>query len=217
MAEPDNSGETPAMPGNRIQARILRWKLTRWTLTVAILLLGAAWWIDGEAQPSLLYLENFSWIVGGASMVMGLWLLCFGKIHFFWLIDISLKQERPAFYVGFPLLNIRVSEDWTKGCYRIRRTNMYLVVPTALRLFVLGYLCYLLFGILDDRYWKVGSFAGTCLFGLATWVTHKKWFPGTPDPNTVEEIAESRAVDGSTTGDLTAEPTGECDVSDAVD
>lgn len=194
MAESDNHNETPAIPRNRIEARILRWKLTRWTLTVAAIMLGVAWWIDGERQPGLLYLENFSWIVGLALLVMGLWLLVFGKIHFFWLIDISLKEERPAFYVGFPLLNIRISEIWTAGCYRIRGTAMYLVVPTLLRLFVLGYLCYLLFGILDDRYWKVGSFTGTCLFGLATWVTHKKWFPGTPDPDEIAELGEGADV-----------------------
>lgn len=215
MADSNQQIEPPATPGNHIEAQILRWKLTRWTLTVAVCMLGVAWWIDSGTQPTLLYLENFSWIAGIALLVMGLWLLLFGKIHFFWLIDIGLKQERPAFYVGFPLFNIRISESWTKGCYRIRRTNMYLVVPTMLRLFVLGYLCYAFFGILDDRYWKVASFVGTFAFGLATWVTHKKWFPGTPDPGALGE-----AIVDSINGEekAGAEPiVGDNDISEAAD
>jgi len=161
MADTDNQPKAPAGDGNRIQARILRWKLTRWTLLIAILMLGAAWWIDGEEKPDLLYLENFSWIAGAALLAMGLWLLIFGKIHLFWLVAIDLKQERPAFRVGFPLFNIRVSESWTEGCHRIRRTDLYLVVPILVRLAALGYLCYVFFGILDARYVKVGAFAGT--------------------------------------------------------
>lgn len=183
MADPDHPIDSPAVPGNRIQTRILRWKLTRWTLTVAILMLGAAWWVDGERNPKVLYLENFSWIVGIALLVMGLWLLFFGKIHFFWIVDVDLKEERPAFRVGIPFFHLRISETWANGCYRIRRTNMYLVVPTLVRLFVLAYVCYLMFGFLDDRFWKGGAFVGTCLFGLVTWVIHKIWFPGTGDPN----------------------------------
>jgi len=105
-------------------------------------------------------------------------------------VAIDLKQERPAFRVGLPLLNIHISEYWTKGCYRIRRTGLYLVVPTLVRLLLLGYLCYVFFGILDARYVKVGSFVGTCLFGMAAWVTHKKWFPGAPEP--LEGIAETK-------------------------
>ena len=106
--------------------------------------------------------------------------------------------------MGFPVFNIRICETWTKGCYRIRRTNMYLVVPTLVRLAALGYLCYVFFGILDERMVTVGSIAGTCAFGVATWVTHKKWFPGTPDPfataatakdATPAEIAADTATD----------------------
>ena len=67
---PDNATGTAA---NRIEARVLRWKLTRWTLSIAVFMLGAAWWIDGTEQPNLLYLENFSWIAGSALLVMGLW------------------------------------------------------------------------------------------------------------------------------------------------
>lgn len=216
MTDSDNHIESPATPGNRIQARILRWKLTRWTLTIATLLLGVAWWIDGEENPSRLYLENFSWILGITLLVLGLWLMAFGKIHFFWLIDVDLKQERPALRVGSILLNIRISETWTKGCYRIRRTNMYLVVPTLARLMVLGYLCYVFFGILDDRYVKVGSFVGTCVFGLATWVTHKKWFPGTPDPSTIADAAtnESMAPAAEVETDAASD---NIDVSDTAD
>jgi len=216
----DSHNEAPATPHNRTPAGILRWKLTRWTLTAAILMLATAWWIDGKENSNLVYLENFSWIVGIAMSFMGLWLLVFGKIHFFWLIDIDLKQERPAFRVGVALFNIHVSETWTKGCFRIRRTNMYLVVPTMVRLLVLGYLCYVLFGVLDDRYVKLGSFAGTCLFGLAAWVTHKKWFPGTPNPIAITETAmdatpatDSAGVDARAASDAT----GDIDVADAAD
>jgi hypothetical protein len=221
MIHPDNHSEEPAIPGNRIAARTLRWKLTRWTLAIAILMLGAAWWIDGEAKPKFLYLENFSWFVGFTLLVMGLWLLAFGKVHFFWLVDIDLKEERPAFRVGLALFHIRISEDWTKGCYRIRRTNMYLVVPTLVRLLLLGYVCYLFFGILDDRYVKIGSFLGTCGFGLAAWVTHRKWFPGTPDPVLIAETAENATPSkGSVDADANAasEATdGGSDISDVAD
>lgn len=209
MTDQDTSHVATPAQGDRIQAQVLRWKLTRWTLTIAILMLGVAWWIDGGEKPDLLYLENFSWIAGIALMAMGLWLLIFGKIHLFWLVAIDLKQERPAFRVGFPLFNVRVSESWTKGCHRIRRTNLYLVVPAVVRLAALGYLCYVFFGILDARYMKIGSFIGTCAFGLATWVTHRKWFPSAPDPDAIAE-PEPDAPVGLADGEV------DIDISDAA-
>ena len=150
----------------------LRSLLARSLLAGGVGLVALSLALSSDAGSTSAATKILAWSIGATVLITGLWIFAFGTLKVLGLIKIDLRGGRTQFVVGAPFCNVRLTDGWRSGAFRLSaRHDVFLVVPWLARLvatLVLGYLVQQLLAKWTGTWWALG-FAlvlGVLLWGL---------------------------------------------------
>jgi len=119
-----------------------RVKVAAALLGVAVGLAVAGYFIYSKDAQWRTYFGVVCYALAGCVMAMGFGVLLWGRIKITGVLAIDVKQTPPEFRIGPMFFNVAISANWRRGAVRLKPLDLFLIIPLAVRLFVVVLLAF---------------------------------------------------------------------------